>query len=183
MPKKAILTLADGFEEIEAVTCIDILRRAGIQTTIAGLNNLEVCGSRKLKIKADVVLKDIEPEYDACVLPGGMPGAKNLSESEKVISLIKKMNKNNKVVAAICASPAIVLKTSGILNGKTATCYPEMEEKFGPEIKYKEDKVVVDNNIITSQGPATALAFALKISEKLLGKELSKKVEKATLAN
>ncbi|MFO8052879.1 MAG: DJ-1/PfpI family protein, partial [Candidatus Omnitrophota bacterium] len=120
-------------------------------------------------------------ESDACILPGGMPGAENLAKSESVKKLLLCLNNQEKTIAAICASPAVVLAPLGILDNKTATCYPGMEKSFSNSTIYKNQKVVIDKNIITSQGPATALKFALEIVEQLAGKEIANKVARATL--
>ena len=181
MAKKAIVILAEGFEEIEAVTCIDILRRAGIDLTVAGLNSDEVRGSRGLVVKPDQNLDQAPGGFDACVLPGGMPGASNLAASKEVISMIKTMAGQGKLVAAICASPAVVLTAAGLLENRSATCYPGMEDSFGPKTAYKKESVVIDGNIITSRGPATAMEFGLTIAERLAGKETAAKVRKAIL--
>ncbi|MCF7893363.1 MAG: DJ-1/PfpI family protein [Candidatus Omnitrophica bacterium] len=181
MDKRAVILLAEGFEEIEAVTCIDILRRAGVKITISGLNSLAIEGSRKITIKAEKKLNQVSSDYDAIILPGGMPGAENLAKSDQVKTLLKKAENQGKIIAAICAAPAIVLSPLGILDNKTATCYPGMEENFSKTTTYKTKEVVTDGKIITSQGPATAMQFALKIVEKLLGKKISDKVAKAAL--
>ncbi len=181
MAKKAMILLAEGFEEIEAVTSIDILRRAGIKVTITGIADLIVAGSRQLKIKADKKISEIESDYDAVILPGGMPGAENLANSNLVTALLKQLNNQKKIIAAICASPALVLAPLGILDNKIATGYPGTEKDFSNSTTYKKQEVVVDKNIITSQGPATALKFSLTIVEKLAGKEISDKVAKAAL--
>lgn len=181
MPKRALVILAQGFEEIEAVTVIDILIRAGIAVTTAGLNAIEVKGSHGIILVADKKLDTIKEDFHACVLPGGLAGAKNLAASEKVNLIIKQLHKNGKIIAAICASPAIVLAPAGILKNKTATCYPGMQNKFGKETIFKETAVVIDGNIITSRGPATALLFTLSIVEILCGKESRAKLEKDTL--
>lgn len=181
MRKKALIILANGFEEIEAITVIDILRRAGIEVITAGINDTKVQGSHGITVIADKTLPAIKGDFDACVLPGGMPGAANLASSENVKSFIKQMDKNGKIIAAICASPAIVLAPIGILRNKTATCYPGMQEKFGNETIYKEETVVIDGNIITSRGPGTALPFSLAILEKLSGKEAGEKMKIAVL--
>ncbi len=181
MEKKVIILLADGFEEIEAITCIDLLRRAELKITVASLGNLEVKGSHQIKIKADKALKENNFNYAACVLPGGMPGAKNIAASEKAKKLINKINTEKRIIAAICASPAIVLAPMGLLDNKKATCYPGMQEYFSKSTIYQNKKVVVDKNIITGQGPAAAFIFALKIIEKLSGKERSEKIKKDCL--
>lgn len=181
MVKKALVILADGFEEIEAVSCIDILRRAGIAVTLAGLNDIKITGSRKIILLADKKLTELTEEFDVCVLPGGSTGAENLSHSEKVNFIIKQMNKEGGLIAAICASPAIVLAPLGILDNKSAACFPGMQEYFNKSTTYKNSPVVIDGNIITSQGPGTSLLFALTIVEKLCGKEISDKVKKTAL--
>lgn len=180
MAKNAIILLAEGFEEIEAVVCIDLLRRAGIEVTVGGLKNLTVKGSRRIEIKADKIIKG-DSSYDACILPGGMPGAENIASSDTAVQLIKKMAEKEKIIGAICASPAIVLAPLGLIDNKKATCYPGMESHFPDSAIYINNKVVIDKNIITSQGPATAFEFALKIIEKLSGKEISGKIRKAVL--
>ena len=182
MEKKALIILADGFEEIEAVTCIDILRRAGIKVVIAGLTDTQVTGSRNIIIKSQTLLQEAGTDFDALILPGGMPGAENLASSDTVKSLIKTFSNSNKLIAAICAAPVIVLAPLGILKNKNATCYPGMQNKTGSLMQYSEERVVVDRNLITSQGPGTALEFALKVTEKLAGKKISEKVKKAALA-
>ena len=182
MTKKALVILAEGFEEIEAVTSIDILRRSGVEVTIAGLNNFKMMGTSGITIIADRTMEAITPDFDACILPGGLPGAKNIASSEKVKSLILEMNTQGKIIAAICASPAIVLAPWGILDNKKATCYPGMNKNFGPKTTYVEENVIIDGNIITSQGPATSLLFALKIVEELTDKESSDKLKKSILS-
>lgn len=181
MNKKAIILLAEGFEEIEAITCINILRRAKIKTLATGISSLTVTGSRKIKIKADTKINQSLSSYHACILPGGMPGAQNIATSPKAIKLIKEMAKKQKIIAAICASPAVVLSPLGLLDNKIATCYPEMKKNFSHSTTYKNKKVVVDRNIITSQGPATAFAFALKVVEELSGKKMSRHLKASTL--
>ena len=181
MEKKAIIILADGFEEIEAITVIDILRRAGVEVTICGLDSKEVKGSKEVVVIADKILEGNEVEYDACVLPGGMPGAENLAASEKVNKILLDMDKKSNVIAAICAAPAVVLAPLGILDNRSATCYPGMEENFSATTNYRKDDVVIDKNIITSRGPATALKFAIAITDKLCGQAVAQKVADATL--
>lgn len=181
MSKKALIILADGFEEIEAITPIDILRRAGITLTIAGLTDTRVISARNLIIEAERKLDDLEDTYDALILPGGGGGAKNLASSNKVNNLISTMHEQKKIIAAICASPAVVLAPTGILNGKQATCYPGCESSFDATTTYINEPVVCEDNIITSQGPGSASAFAFVLVEKLLGKEESDKLTKGML--
>ena len=170
MNKKALVILAQGFEEIEAVIPIDMLRRAEVEVTVAGVGGEAITGSREVIIKPDVSLEECDLEPDAVILPGGMPGAENLATSSKVKEFVSKMYSKGKLVAAICASPALVLAPTGILNGKEATCYPGLEKNFSSEIKFSKERVVQDGNVITSQGPATAFEFARKITENLVGK-------------
>lgn len=181
MPK-ALVILAQGFEETEAVTVVDILRRSGTEVTIAGLSDLRVQGSRGVVILAEKKLDRIKLNFDALILPGGGLGAKNLKNSKKVASIIKTMHRQNKIIAAICAAPAIVLAPTGILNHRSATGYPGMEKYFNKTTKFKIAPVVIDKNIVTSRGPATAAAFALAIVEKLSGKTIAKRIKKDILA-
>ncbi|MBN2407067.1 MAG: DJ-1/PfpI family protein [Elusimicrobia bacterium] len=180
--KKAVIILAGGFEEIEAVTPADVLRRGGVEVTLAGLGGTTVLSKRGLSLNADTSLEDLGGDYDACILPGGMPGAANLASSDKVTSLVKSMNARGRIIAAICAAPAVVLAGTGILAGRAATCFPGEQDKFGKDTKYRDEPVVCDGNIITSQGPGTALSFSLKILEALRGREISCKVAAAMLA-
>jgi len=182
MTNKALILLAEGFEEIEAITVIDVLRRGGIDVTVAGINEANIKGSRSITVIADIVLEGSEADYDAVILPGGARGAENLASSEKAAKVIKNMNNNGKIVAAICAAPAIVLAPLGILDNKFATCYPGYEEEFSSYTTFKEDPVVIDGNIITSRAPGTAFVFALTLVEILAGKNMSDKIRKGTLA-
>jgi 4-methyl-5(b-hydroxyethyl)-thiazole monophosphate biosynthesis len=180
MMNKVLVILAAGFEEIEAVTAIDILRRAGIETTVAGLDNEFITGSHQLQIKCDTVLADIDrQEYGYLVLPGGQPGAKNLKNDSRVLQLITDFYKQQKVVAAICAAPT-VLQAAGILTGKRITSYPAERQNFTTS-NYSDDKVVKDNNIITSRGVGTAIDFALALVENISGREIRRTVAEKIL--
>lgn len=183
MAKRAIIILATGFEELEAVSVIDILRRAGVELTIAGLDSINISSSRNVTIVTDKKFDDVKDEFDACILPGGMPGAMHLSHSKKLGGFIKKMYSKGSIIAAICASPAVVLAPLGILDNKTATCYPGMQNEFPASAKYKEGAVAIDGNLITSRGPATSMDFAYAIVEKLIGKNIADKLRKDMLAN
>ena len=171
MGKKVLVVLAEGFEEIEAITPIDILRRAELEVTVAGLSGRTVSGAHGIKFQTDTTFDEYQSLPDALILPGGMPGSRNLGESKKLAELIKKMDSQKKVVGAICAAPALALAPTGILNGKKATCYPGFEKNFSPAVNFSSERVVVDGNIITSRGPGSALEFALELVEKLAGKE------------
>jgi len=184
MTKKALIILAKGFEEIEAIAVIDILRRAGINLIIAGLGSKIISSTRNLNIITDKTMDQINAkDYDAVILPGGMIGSKNLSHSKKVTDLIKKMHSKNKIVAAICAAPAVVLAPIGILDNKNATCYPGMQNEFNENTAFIDKKVVIDGNLITSQDVGTAMEFALAIVEKIRGKGAAKKIAKQALIN
>ena len=183
MSKKAIILLATGFEEIEAVTAIDILRRAGIDVVIAGIETLSVTGSHSIIVSADKKLSDVKRDFDAVILPGGMPGALHLHNSSEVNDFIKDMNAKGVLIAGICAAPSVVMAPIGLLDNKTATCYPGDQIDFAKSTRYKNKTVVLDGNIITSQGPGTAMEFAFAVVEKLIGKDAVKKIRKHALAD
>ena len=177
--KKVAVFLANGFEEIEAITPVDLLQRAGIVVdTVAITEDNLVESARKVRILADKVIKDISfSEYDMLVLPGG-PGFKNYFDSQLLLDKIVEFSKDveNKKVAAICAAPT-VLSSLGILEGKKAICFPACEEDLlkGNPILIKE-RVIKDGNIITSRSAGTALDFALEIISELLDKEVAEKI-------
>ena len=183
MKKKVLIVLADGFEELEAVAPIDVLKRAGLEVTIAGLDKSNIESARGLKILTDSKLDDIKGEFDCLILPGGGEGAENLAKSLKLKSLIKDMYNRGKLIAAICASPVLVLSPTGILKGKKATCYPGVEKEFSPDVKFVNENIVVDGNIVTSRGPGTALLFGLKIVEILIGKETADSLKEKMVIN
>lgn len=180
---KVLVPLADGFEEIEAISIIDVLNRAEIEVIVAGLDTLEVEGANtKLKVIANTLLNDVDIDsLDMIVLPGGLPGAEHLAKSDKVKSIIKTLHVKNKKVAAICAAPW-ALKEAGVLEGKQHTNYPGFEKFTGIEGYLDNQDVVVDKNIITSRGPATAMSFALEIVKILKGKEVYIQVKNGLLA-
>jgi len=181
MTKKTIIVLAEGFEEIEAITPIDILRRVGVDVIVVGLNEISVKGAHDVIINADARLDDIDFIPDAVIFPGGALGAKNLARSGKLKELILAMNKEERLIAAICASPALLLAPLGILDGKRATCYPSMEEEFSETVHLAEEQVVQDKNIITSKGPGTSAMFAFVVAENLVGSEKVESARKAML--
>jgi len=177
--------LAPGFEEIEATTVIDILRRCGVEVVTAGLRPDPVEGAHGIKYIPDSAVERVAVrEFDAVILPGGAPGYENLRRDQRVLEMVREAFESNKIVAAICAAPA-VLSTAGILRGKTATIYPEMEEelKKGGCKPKRGAPVVVDGNIVTSRGVATALYFSFELAERLAGKAAARDVRKRTLAN
>ena len=168
---KILIPLAEGLEEIEAITCIDVLRRAGIKVITATLTaELQVKGSHKIVIGADVCLPEITADQLAgIVLPGGMPGANNLKNNQQLIKLIQQVNQKQGLLAAICAAP-IVLEEAGILKNRMATSYPGFEREMASCI-YRQERVVVDDNLITGRGPGVAIEFALEIVQYLLDEE------------
>jgi 4-methyl-5(b-hydroxyethyl)-thiazole monophosphate biosynthesis len=186
MAKKAVVLLAEGFEEVEAITPVDYLRRAGIEVTVAAAGrDRTVRGARGVPVIADTVLEDLvrkggAASWDAVILPGGMPGASNLAASRETGALLKEMAAAGKVVAAICASPAVVLAPLGLLAGRNFTCFPGMEKQVSGA-KWSGDRVVTDGNLITSRGAGTAGEFAVAIIGKLLSPEEGKKVAEAVL--
>ncbi|TVL38179.1 4-methyl-5(B-hydroxyethyl)-thiazole monophosphate biosynthesis protein [Brachyspira hyodysenteriae] len=169
MSKKVLAPLAEGAEEIEAVTIIDVLRRADIEVVTASLtNNLEVKGYHNIFLKADTTLEKImNYDFDAIALPGGMGGMNNLKADMRVLEILRNMYENKKLVSAICASP-IVLGEAGVIKGKY-TCYPSCEVHVKGGEYVEKDLVVCDDNIITSKGPATTVFFALEIVKYLNG--------------
>ncbi len=178
--KKAAVLLADGFEEVEAVTPIDFLRRAEIDTVMVGVSGREVAGGHNIHMTTDVSLSDLDEDLDAVIIPGGMPGAENLSNSEKVVELLGKMHDKGKLIAAICASPAVVLGKHGFLKDKKYTCYPGFEKDLA-EGMHSNDRVVVDGDLITSRGPGTAAEFAEAIIRYLIGDEEAETIHRKTL--
>ena len=175
---QVLVPLAQGCEELEAVTVIDLLRRAGITVVTAGLDAELVVASRGTRLLPDTTLdKALEHDYDMVVLPGGQPGADNLNKDVRVRELLKNMANSGKFTAAICAAPA-VLARAGLLDGKRATGFPGTLEKFASSnITIEHHPVVRDGKVITSRGPGTAMDFALELIELLSGKEKRAQVE------
>jgi 4-methyl-5(b-hydroxyethyl)-thiazole monophosphate biosynthesis len=174
-----LIPLAEGFEELEAVTIIDLMRRAGISVTVAGLREGPVTGSRGTVIVPDTTLDmALGDEYDMMVLPGGLPGADNLNEDPRINSLLRQMEANNKYTAAICAAPK-VLARAGLLRNKKATAYPgTLDESQIEGLQYDGGAVVQDGNVITSRGPGTAMDFTLSLIGLLEGDSVRSQVEK-----
>ena len=169
--KTVYIFLGEGFEEMEAVTPLDLLRRVGVDAKFVSIgSSLQVKGAHDILFTADLLFEDaMTKKPDGIVLPGGMPGTTNLLAHEGLCSLIKKFAMEKKPVCAICAAP-LILGELGLLTGKTATIYPGMENKLLGAIP-SESSVCVDGNIITSRGPGTAIPFSLKLAELFAGKE------------
>ena len=181
MNKKVLVVMADGFEEIEAVTIIDILRRAEIEVVSAGLGGTTITGSHGIKVISDALLDQVKDKsFDALILPGGGAGVANLRKDKRVVQLVQRFHDQKALVGAICAAPA-VLSDAGIIKQKKVTSYPGFEKQIQCA-HYSTEAVVVDGNVITSRAPGTALRFALKLVEHLLGQEKSRELAEMTLA-
>jgi len=183
-PRTVLVAVAHGTEEIEAVTVIDTLVRAGAKVTTASVSdNIQVTCSRGVKIEADVLISAVASEsYDLIVLPGGMPGATHLRDSVPLQQMLTKQHADGKWVAAICAAPAVALQPLGILQDKRATCYPAPKFRDTLQPAYvSNDAVVVDGHVITSQGPGSSLKFAIRLAETLFGKDTADKLKKEML--
>lgn len=175
---KVLLPLAQGCEDLEAVTIIDLLRRAAITVVTAGLDTEPVTASRGTVIIPDTDLDTaLKDDYDMVVLPGGLPGADHLDNDERIKAILIKMANSEKFTAAICAAPK-VLANAGLLDGKKATSYPGCLESAS-NMDISGDAVVIDGKVITSRGPGTAMDFALTLIESLEGKDKRDEVEKA----
>ena len=186
MEKTAIALLAEGFEEVEAVTPIDYLRRAGVAVTVAALGKeIAVKGARGVTILADATLADLATPgkadaWDAVVVPGGLPGAANIAASPEARALIRRMAAAGKLVCAICASPVVALAPLGVLDGKKFACYPGMEKNaLGGE--WVEAPVAVDGNLVTASGAGASGLFSLAIVAALLGEAKADEIARAVL--
>ncbi len=182
MAKQVLIPLADGCEELEAVTIIDLLRRGGIQVVTAGVESLQIMASRGTQLIADVLLDDVAGQsFDMVVLPGGQPGTDNLNNDPLIHDILIRHSDNEHAIAAICAAP-LILADAGLLQGKTISCYPgSIDPAAWPDITVTEQAVTIDGNIITSRGPATALDFALTLITLLQGDDVRQQVETALM--
>ena len=178
---KVVVPLAEGFEEIEFSTIVDILRRAGIDVTTAGLKEGTINGAHGIKITSDTLIDKVSADdFDVIILPGGYPGFVNLGNSEQVLKLVKGMSDRNKYVTAICGAPSVLTK-AGVIQGKRATIFPGMEGTL-TGAKCSDERVVIDGKVITSQGPGTAMEFTIKLVEVLAGKSKAEEVTREVLA-
>lgn len=175
--KKVYIFLAEGFEEVEALMTVDMLLRAGIDMQMVSITGkTTVAGSHHIKIEADKLYEEINPgEADMLVLPGGMPGTRNLEAHEGLCTQLKEFYQSGKPVAAICAAP-LVLGANGILEGRKATCYPGFEEELTGAV-VTDMPVVSDGNVITAKGLGTAVEFSLAIIEKLISREKAEEIK------
>ncbi len=173
-----LVPLAQGCEELEAVTVVDLLTRAGVTVVTAGLDDQPVRASRGVVLQPQATLDEVlDADFDMIVLPGGLPGADHLKNDARILQLVKKMAADNRFVCAICAAPA-VLAAAGVLSGKRATSYPGVLDKMNlPDVTCVADPVVRDGHVITSRGPGTAMDFALELAEALVGRAKREEVE------
>ena len=169
-----IMLLADGFEEVEAITVIDLLRRAGIKLTTVALKKQDVNGAHDIIIRADKTFKQLPSSFDGIILPGGNPGTSNLLKSQQVISLVQEVYNKGFLCAAICAAPTVFAK-AGILKNVRATCYPGCEDQL-TGARYIEAAVVRDKNVVTSRGVGTTIPFALELITLFAGEKTAKRV-------
>jgi protein deglycase len=181
--KTAYVFLAEGFEEIEALTPVDYLRRAGVDArTVSVSEGKTVTGARKITVVADMLFKDLPSSPDCVILPGGMPGSKNLAAHASLLALVRDSLARGALVGAICAAPAIVLgKAAKVLEGRRFTCFPGMESDSGGRGSFSEDRVVVDGNLITSRAAGTAGEFALALVKALAGPRAASELAESIL--
>jgi 4-methyl-5(b-hydroxyethyl)-thiazole monophosphate biosynthesis len=179
---KVLIPLAEGFEELEAVSLIDVLRRAKIEVIVAGIGAKYVSGAHHIKIETECMVSQVSSdELDMIVLPGGWGGTKILAEDRDVQALLKEMQASEKMIGAICAAP-FALKEAGVLS-QAFTCYPSVEENIRLEGYTHEENIVIDGKVMTSRGPGTALCFGLAIVEKLEGPDVANGIKSDMLAD
>ena len=178
---RALVPVANGTEDLEAVTIIDVLRRAQFDVTVASIeHDLTVTLAKGCKLTADTAMNEVKKEtFDLIAVPGGSAGAAALAKNKALIEMLKSNRANRRWYAAICAAPAMVLAPHDLLEGKRATCFPAFKDQLP---RWVDAPVVVDGHCITSQGPGTALAFALKLVELTLGEDKMRKVAEQLLA-
>ena len=180
MPKM-LVPLAEGFEEIEAITIIDVCRRGSIDVTVAGVAGMTIKGGQGIEVTADCLIDSIDiNSYDMITLPGGLAGTLVLSESENVQSILKQMKEQGKYIGAICAAP-LALHTADVLN-KDFTCYPSIENQIRIDGYHHDQSTIIDGKVMTSQGVGTAIDFALKIVRQLQGESSFKDLKESILA-
>ncbi len=179
---RVLIPLADGCEELEAVTLIDLLRRAGVEVITAGLGEGPIRASRGVMLVPDHPLDEVlDDDFDMIVLPGGLPGADHLDADPRIHAVLRRMAEQDKYTAAICAAPKVLLN-AGLLDGRRVTAYPGViEGRLSAGSQLVDDAVVTDGRVVTSRGPGTAMDFALTLIERLLGVDKRQEVEKPLL--
>jgi len=179
--KKVLVAVAPGFEEIETITVVDILRRSGARVTLAGTQTGNIEGARGVYIVVDAPLANLNgADFDMIVLPGGQPGTDNLRKNVAVAAIVRSMFVEGKIIAAICAAPTI-LDDLGLLDGITITSHPSVQGHFDTS-HYSEERVVVDKNIVTSRSPGTAMEFSMTLVEILFDRDRMEKVNSGVMA-
>jgi 4-methyl-5(b-hydroxyethyl)-thiazole monophosphate biosynthesis len=169
MKKRVLVPLASGFEEIEAITIVDVLRRGGIEVVLAGSTEGVLEGSRGIRVEPDTTLDDVDPAaFDAIVLPGGMKGALALMADERVLAAVRELHAAGRLTAAICAAPMVLAK-AGIVDGKRITSHPSVRDRLGEAVVCADPRVLREGSVLTSQGPGTAMEFALALVRELAG--------------
>lgn len=178
---KIMVLLAEGFEEVEFVTIVDILRRAGLEVTVVGLKAGPIDGSHGVKVMPDASVDSINgDQFDGVVLPGGYPGFVNLGDDERVLKLVREMSLSGKYLTAICGAPSVLSK-AGVIEGKKVTIHPGVKDQLVTG-SYVDQRVVVDGRVVTSQGPGTAMEFSLKLVELFAGRAKMEEVREDILA-
>ena len=178
--KRVAVLFADGFEEVEAITPLDFLRRAGVDAVATGVTARDVVGAHDIRVNTDITIDELTPDLDGVVIPGGTRGAENIAASAEAIKLITRLLQDGKLVAAICAAPGLVLGARGLIGERRFTCYPGFQE-HATSGAFSEDRVVVDGNLITSRGPGTAAEFAEAIIGYLVDQDQATQIHDATL--
>lgn len=180
--KKVLMPFADGFEMVEALTVVDILRRGGVEITMCSITDkLLITSVHNVNVEMDCKLSEVDiNDFDGIILPGGAPGTVNLANSSLVCDCVTKLYKDKKLVAAICAAP-IVLGKCGILADKQATCYPNFEKDLKAKELIRDKMVVVDKNVVTSRGMATSMEFGFTLLSMLTDNETSQKIRKSVI--
>jgi len=179
MSKRILVPIAEGFEEIEAITPIDVLRRAGVDVTVASVRGLSVKGAHGIIVQADMTLGDCASmDFDLIVLPGGMPGAAHLAESGMLCEMLRKHHEKKRPLAAICAAPAVVLNPLGLLGNKRVACHPSVRVQLD-EANRTEERICVGDGLVTAAGPGAAMEFALALVELLVSREKAEELARA----
>lgn len=182
--KKIAVLLADGFEEVEGITPIDFLRRAGIEVLVIGVTGQVVTGGHGIEVGADTRVSELSDatigELDGVVVPGGTKGAENIAASESAMRIVRTCLADGRLVAAICAAPGVVLGGHNLIGGRRFTCYPGFESRVEGGT-FSEERVVEDGNLVTSRGAGTAAEFALAVIRRLEGREAAEQIRQGTL--
>jgi 4-methyl-5(b-hydroxyethyl)-thiazole monophosphate biosynthesis len=176
MTQRVLVPLATGFEEIEAVTIVDVLRRAGVEVVLAGITPGVLVGARGIAVRPDTTFDAVDvADFDVIVLPGGLAGTEGMMADERVLAAVRSMQADGRLVAAICAAP-MVLERAGVVAGKRVTAHPSVHDKLGSAVVCAEARVLTDGRLVTSQGPGTAMEFALALVRELVGEAEARRI-------